>query len=132
MKYSKQEIFNRVWEHYLVNGGGAGWNADKNRCVYHTKEGNSCAIGVFDEGKKLSGVDMSVSRLRLSLLELLFGEMICGDVDFLTSIQHAHDTAARHANLNGEPKGFASRLQDNMLAVATQYNLTTPESIRNA
>lgn len=49
MKYpsTKQEIFDRVWDHFVVQGNPRSVSDDGEDCRYRGRNGTRCAVGIF-------------------------------------------------------------------------------------
>jgi hypothetical protein len=111
----KQEIFNKVWNHFIVekhpratSGGG---------CFYRTVDGRKCALGIFipDEYYEfnLEGNGANSHRMEPVLIKLGLHE----HRDLLGILQNVHDSST-----SSDFDLFKKDLQ----IVASQYNLTIP------
>lgn len=85
------------------------------RCCYHSSDGKKCAWGHVDpEGtpQLLDGIH-ALYKDKVGVA----GQLMRDQVDFAVDLQEAHD------------EGLSSVLmEENLRALATQYNLTFPEA----
>lgn len=99
---TKQEAFNKNWEHFIVNWSPPGFDATSGpgRCRYKSKDGRKCAIGILIEpGKYRRDFDDEFSHVedvlnQSGVLPLKNSVRYDTDLDFLTDLQHHHDTIA--------------------------------------
>lgn len=127
---TKQETFDRVWQHFITDRQPPGVNpnyvrgdiASGNRCLYLDPEtGARCAVGLFlddpavalaanSHGSVGALVDYEEYRAALSGLSIAL----------LVELQLAHDDAS-------EEDDFHASMRDACFRVANAYGLTTPE-----
>lgn len=151
---TNQEAFDRVWEHFVVNGGKQSKGFD-DTCMYReslcAEDETRCAVGVlipdsmYDEGMERHEVP--------SLIEDGFvGKLFDGlNEDFLVSMQSLHDSAARAKGKSGKwyngwriyfpadsgrvfmefgarGRTFRAYMKDGLTQIAKRFNLTTPDA----
>jgi hypothetical protein len=139
MPPTKQEVFNKAWDWFVVqghdksmeNGGG---------CRYRLKSGNKCAIGcVFPDDldtKPLEGIDIETLLIgninnpeirpgkRKPILEFRKMNLLNPeDTDFYVEMQKAHDGISQAR--------FSQVIKGNLEFVASKYNLTIPRGENN-
>jgi hypothetical protein len=44
---TKQEIFDKVWNHFIVEKNPVGFDNETNVCMYRNAEGYKCAVGIL-------------------------------------------------------------------------------------
>ncbi len=108
---NQQEIFDRVWDHFIVGGKPPGFMRHpdaswRSACMYRTEEGNPCAAGVV---------------LTDGQVELIKAE---GLIDFIGKLQMYHDRIAMDKNI--PDADFTARYQESLTDLATRFNLTIP------
>lgn len=112
---TKQEIFSKVWEHFIINEEPISHSEDQ--CRYR-HEGNKCAIGLFipDEfyHPSLEANDVAFLTEKVPYMKELFSGV---DLQFLKDIQKAHD----------HDSSGISDIVDNLEDIAKDYNLSIPE-----
>jgi hypothetical protein len=119
---NKQEIFNKVWQRFVVEKAPKA--SDGSACIYG-KPGDElrCAIGMFDAEGRLATSRVSVCTIAKrreghDVLRTIFGDDY--DISFLTDIQHSHD-----ASRLGDR--FAEDVERALRRDAVHYGLTVPQ-----
>lgn len=121
---TNQQIFNKVWDHFIVNENPASVVTREDgtlKCQYRGSNGAKCAVGIFilDEeyDKKMEGLCatdlLAESHSRLSQLTSAMGW-------FLNRLQSAHDDSAlvgRH---------FHRLMKRDLKELARRYSLKVP------
>lgn len=99
---NKQEIFNTVWDHFIVQENHPGWDFEREQCMYKTNDGHSCAVGVILANQLPA--EHALWQVRGPIVEVLrqFGDQTWTDFlreheYFLVSLQRAHDDSAADA-----------------------------------
>lgn len=116
-----QEVFNRNWEVFVVQGYGRSRNYS-NVCVYVTKNHPGCAVGccLTDEMKaqiiQQNVNDRGIDRLFKALPYI--EEYFDTSRDFLVAMQDWHD-----GNVDGDPEHAAKGLKQ----LANDWGLEVPE-----
>jgi hypothetical protein len=116
---TKQEVFNKVWQHFIVDQNPRAYNPETDKCTYYSESGG-CAIGCLIEDDDVKKVlDMaptsSIYSLR-SLYSEIFDKIIDTEVDknFLGYLQIAHDD-------------YTNDLKQLLIDLALDYNLIVPQ-----
>lgn len=115
---SKQEIFNRVWQYFVVEKNGRAGDPGMNGCYYRAANGNKCAVGI------LIPDNVYVPDLEIAVMELLskfphMSKFIGNDVDFLQVLQSCHDDADEYA--------FNEDMEVNLRNLASNFSLSIPQ-----
>ncbi len=112
MSDTRQEVFNTVWRHFVVEGWSLAFDREEEVCLYRGPNGTKCAIGLF-----LSDETALASRCepvnRLTLPPILKD---CRSMEFLKALQAAHDDAAF--------RGYS--ISKNLELVAMRFGLEIP------
>ncbi len=87
---TKQEVFNTVWRHFVVEGNPLSFDPKNYRCLYRGPDGAKCAIGLFlSDGAAAACNFAGVS----SIPPHLFPKALLGvEMEFLKDLQQAHDS----------------------------------------
>ena len=140
-RYTPDQAINAVWHHYIQLGGLPALSMD-GRKLYHI-DGNGCAITVLATPamrEMLALTDHHVSpacelsNQNINIAEIIDAPDWCRGrvLEFLQSIQSAHDAAGDEYRLNllgGEPRGlchdiFCTRLARELANVCREFDLT--------
>lgn len=126
-----QEVFNLVWDHFIVKKNGPGYFND--RCTYRGEDGSRCAVGLIIpdelyfrevEGERVTEIERRLSHPLASVRENtkrlmeFFNQF---DIDFLQDLQDAHDQCAAEQN-------FTPSFKECLYEIAERYELTIPKS----
>jgi hypothetical protein len=113
-----QEIFDRVWTHFVVEGNPRSMDEDGD-CVYRGPEGQKCAVGIFiPDTEYRSGIEGSDAKALLSGSDCPPSLVPMREhADLLDDLQIAHDGAC---NGNGD-------VDPRLRIVANEHSLTIPE-----
>lgn len=125
----KQEIFNKVWQHFIVEKNPRGYDAEAENCVYKNQEGNKCAIGIFIPDDKFipamnnwgtiwsfKDAKDTLSRYGCeNLLVEIFGPEY--NMKFLSELQKAHDHIHERS------------MEENLRRLAVKWSLQIPGEI---
>ncbi len=134
-KLSKQEIFDRVWDHFLVQKKPPSIRNTRQHlpvCMYRL-DGTAacpvrCAAGLFMddakydpkfEGKALGWFTNDVLEQVFPAVDWTIEDMM----PFMRTIQFGHDSIEGHAPSEGRVV-----LESSLRATATRFNLTCPEA----
>lgn len=118
-----QQVFDRVWNHFIVEKGPPSYREDIRRCAYRGEEGARCAAGLFipdeeyHEGLEMHASDTKEVKPHLERMSAVASRL-------LSRLQAAHDVCAL-----GENRGagrFLPSLEIRMRDVAKKYDLTVP------
>ena len=119
---TQQEIFDKVWEHFIVNKGNP--SHDGMVCKYKDHFGNKCAVGLFIPNNKYSrhmeGVTSAVIQRDFNILKEV-------DPVFLGNIQGCHDCLIRKS-----PSVFTKEMEVELRKLAHNYSLTIPGERKDA
>lgn len=86
---TKQEAFDRVWRHFVIEGNPQSMGADGVTCRYRGENGARCAVGLFIPDSEYSE---SLEGCSLDLIEPLPPSLeALGMRDLLRAMQWAHD-----------------------------------------
>lgn len=135
---TNQEIFNRVWQHFIVEDKPYAYDTDIQLCSYLTKEGHQCAIGLFltpNQASDLAGFTPVDRRFNPVAIEV-FGRSVHivkneDDYDyrlndfgrFLKKLQEAHDISHEARPPERMPK---SEFESMLRLVAREFYLDIP------
>lgn len=138
MDLTPQEIFNIVWNHFVVEGNPRAVIRNTFICTYHTKvDGVSlrCAVGLFltnEEAELVEGVTIPMrgycesmkdycadpdSPNAPSLQVLMQIDFVRANTELLRDMQHAHDYATED-----------SLIPDRLRSMAGLHGLKVPEA----
>jgi hypothetical protein len=122
---SKQDAFNRIWQHFIVERNFPGVALNGSGCCYRTLNGDVCAVGVLLPN--MEGLDHHLTGSVRSIVEkrdavgAAFDKLatIAG-LEFLIMAQGAHDKIA-HRN------DFHDAYETALRSIAKMFGLTVPE-----
>lgn len=124
---NRQEVFNHVWNHFVVNGKPLGFDLNDGGCVYGSRD-IGCAIGICLSNKlcqKLDNLNLGsildiIKSENMTYLDKIM-EFFPDDVDggFLSELQSAHDQAAMN-----QPR---HKIKSELEKFAENNRLTIPE-----
>jgi hypothetical protein len=121
---TKQEIFDRVWRHFVTEGQPLSYSFGGSRCMFRGHNGAKCAVGVlFPDEEYDEAIEVATSLRALfgnafrhicppSLLALAHHEPL------LIDLQRAHDNPAR----------IDAGIRERLTFVAHEHALTIPEA----
>lgn len=123
MKYNtKQEIFNKVWDHFVVKSNPKSTD-ELVGCRYYSSEGG-CAIGcLIAEDKDKKALDNSNGLLTIDSLRKAKAHIIDKyvspeiETDFLTELQNIHDS-------------HFHEFESKMRALADSHGLKVPKAAK--
>lgn len=124
---TKQEMFDKVAEHLLKQGGPA-WDDKDGACKYRAPNGRKCAAGclipdnMYRKEWEGSAADCLRDRDDRYPLDKLFNGM------FARTLQNAHDDAVLYTSADGTVNSDADWLvewKSNMRRIADSHNLNT-------
>lgn len=159
MLLDKQEVLNKVWNHFIRDNSPFG--IEDGICRYHTESGCPCAIGLLDAADALKGVqtsiymafDMERGVLRMTsdgrtLLRFLGSKGVVDDasMSFMMGLQHCHDSAAEDGLRMAKDAGVvdgerespsieaisnraSQKLVERLTALASQWRLESPQAL---
>lgn len=112
--YTKQEIFDKVWDWFVVQGNPRSIN-ELGQCFYRRDDGAKCAVGILipDEAYIPSWDTTNVSATNLPWVIDNFDTETVG---FLQHLQSAHDSTG----------ASIPNIRERFLAVASSHGLTVP------
>jgi hypothetical protein len=101
-----QEIFETVWNHFVVGGAALSKDPFDNACYYRAPDGRKCAVGVLvtDEECRYFGF----SSVRTLDIDKKLPARLRPHVDMLVRLQTMHDSAISDAGLCGDLRRFAA------------------------
>lgn len=137
MSLTPQEIFNIVWNHFVVKGNPRAVVKNIFKCTYHTKvDGVSlrCAVGLFltdMEAELVEGVTIPIRGYwenmkdycadpdspNMRFLTLMQIDFVKTHTELLRDLQHAHDYATED-----------SLIPDRLRSMAGLHGLKVPEA----
>lgn len=127
---TRQEAFNKVVEHFIINENPPGMSPKGNYCSYGTKDRPRCAFSILlsDEQleQALSLEDLSIpyspsaSRLIEDFNWEEFHNSEGNPDNFFSYLQAAHDRSADSDN-------FTVRFSSALILLAQDYNLEVPD-----
>jgi len=117
---TEQEVFNTVWNHFVVNRGPVSVDANNN-CLYRGPDGARCAVGLFipDELYRESMEQEAIKDVRKQLGDQSAALPEGCDL-LLQRLQMAHDDAAWF------PEEFHGLIEAYLLGVAEEFALEIP------
>lgn len=121
---TRQEIFDRVWAHFVENGRPLSYTPKPDGgvlCQYHGVYGARCAVGIFVEEKPTKEVNgANIGELASwcrGRKKPLLADFLLKNIIFLVALQQAHDIAARE----GTP------IEDGLRRAAIRFRLKAPK-----
>jgi hypothetical protein len=112
-----QEIFERVWNHFVVNG--APKSVRGRHCSYRGRGGNACAVGILVADSECRTWDRLTSPAVTNLFHAgRLPARLIPHVSLLVSLQSAHDSW--YDRLDGEER------EESLRRIARDFNLTVP------
>lgn len=130
MKLTKQTIFNKVWNHFIVKKGKASFSSEMKQCLYRGPNGAKCAIGVLipdsvyepkmEKFGNLSGLIMLSDKFQNWAKKDLDKSVTEFNYEFLFKLQLAHDELAVK---NLTDKEFTGRYKEKLLDIAHMFKL---------
>lgn len=127
---SLQEIFNKAWQHFIVEDGlpASEYNQaiDMYSCKYLTDKGRKCAVGLsIPEGHSAQYYNGNFSEI-IILYPDLFSDLVNFDEEIIDNFQYyLHDNLTDISN--GQWRFTKKQRKNKYLAVAREYGLTIPE-----
>lgn len=120
---TSQEVFDRVWEHFVV--GRASASKDDFVCLYRG-DGTKCAAGLFIPDERYAPeIEGEVPRKLLteSAGWWFFPEVAPADYGLLRMLAKHHDYSAMQYS---STQGFVTDFTVRLISVANQFGLTVP------
>lgn len=100
---TNQKIFDKVWQHFIVENNPRAYNPETDKCTYYSESGG-CAIGCLIEDDNVkkdldSAYASSIQSVRRICAEI-FDKIIYNRIDsnFLGDLQYAHDNHSLNIN----------------------------------
>lgn len=127
---TQQEMFDKVWQHFVVEGNPPAVDGEGLRCMYRTDDGRRCAFGVLlpDELYKIAMEGKSPAYLVREYPELgrALGISVETAGEFILWLQSAHDDAAA---VPRKPNVITFRvdIERRLRRVAAEFKLQVPE-----
>lgn len=117
---TKQEIFNRVWQHFIVEDQPFGFDSNAGKCEYLTVSGARCAVGILMSPQLARIARGAVAQVfaRYSTPMAQNGLYAMHHEDFLKYLQSHHDFCAKR----DDKEEFESCLR----TIAAKYELEIP------
>lgn len=122
-KLTRQQIFDRVWDYFVVKKHPKSMDGQTDNCFYLGPEGTRCAIGIFlakPEAKACSesGAIFEVRDLNPDIYNRHFRDE---DLQFLAALQRCHDLA--YGVFDG---AFNDDIEWRLRLLMGAYNLAEP------
>lgn len=122
---NKQEVFDRVWNHFVVEGNPLSISRDiEGSCLYRGPDGTKCAVGLLIpdelyspdmEGNSVCGlIDDFANKSLAKVLDVENKD----DISFLARLQSAHDLA-----------DDVDPIEDRLRDVAERCKLSIPRGV---
>lgn len=144
---TEQEVFNKVWEHFVVQGHVQSIHEanellnTSGMCMYKS-ENSKCAIGLFIPDEEYHA-SLEGNQIQKVLKSCPSTKVLLGGVseDFLGSLQRTHDQAmctthTTFSSVDGHPLSMSmvslpipSGLEPRLRAFAKDYGLEIPEAL---
>ena len=127
---NKQEIFDKSYLSILAQGEPA--MGLGNACMYETRKGNRCGVGMLIESKELRAeldallepaIGGVIRGIQEGSLEIELPDWMFNEEDLLDAVQNAHDSAAT----GSATQTFIAEYKARMATVAKNFALTVPE-----
>ena len=113
---TNQEAFDKVWEHFVVNGGPFSRSDNAGGCAYRGDGGARCAMGVLIPDEMYS-TDMEGTRAS-SVIEKFPALKGLVDGRFADKLQGCHDDTST--------PNFRNDIESNLRDLAEIYKLAIP------
>ncbi len=127
-KLKRQDVFNKVWQHAVVEGNEPSYDFNEDNCFYRGPNGESCFVGVCipDEVYRPDMEHNNADSLVLNFpeVEKLFDKR-SANTDFLNSLQYVHDGAG---GMEEPDEGWEEFWRDKLSVFAEKKNLTIPDA----
>lgn len=118
---TNQEMFNKVYQHFIVENNGPSYDASIDACCYRGPNGAKCAAGLFIPDDRYS------PRMeRQDIKDVVRGfdlSDIFEDINFVVELQHWHDFYLADSGRRME-EGLLKRM---LLVIAARSNLELPK-----
>ena len=124
---TQQEAFNKNWQHFVVNKQPASYDIKVGACLYRGPNNTKCGVGLLIEDKDYNSeweegpTGQGYGVRYLSGNNLLPAYLKDISLDFLASLQGAHDRAAMKRD------DFTDDIEVNLRELAAEYLLTIPQ-----
>jgi len=118
---TKQEIFNKVWDHFIVNKGKRSMSPSGKSCRYRGEDGGRCAVGILIPDEMYSS---EIEGSRVHCLDInsndIYQYLGKDNMLFLDSLQCVHD----------ESRCWNKGVMDSksLMLLAKTYKLTIPQT----
>lgn len=131
---TNQQIFDRVWQHFIVGKGKYGYNKKTERCEYKDINGHYCAIGIFMSDKQIEesqNEPINSFCFPKNIIMNIFGRPTLDPENeinsfgvFLRSLQEIHDDCAEMRERGDDQ--HRSEFKLSMERLAEKYSLEIP------
>ena len=131
---TNQQIFDQVWQHFIVNKGKYGYNPKTERCEYKNINGHQCAIGLFmsdEQVEESKNEPISSWCFPKHIVMNIFGRPVLDHDNeitpfgvFLRSLQEIHDDCADMMDRDDSQHRSVFKLS--METLAEKYSLEVP------
>lgn len=115
---TKQEVFDKVWHHFITNGSSPGIGPAGICCYYNASTHNRCAIGILmSEEDARSMPNGSIGQLAF-VQSVVVPKVL---LPLLVALQVSHDYYAEAS------RSFRSDFSEDLKRIAATFNLKVPE-----
>jgi hypothetical protein len=122
MKYNtKQEVFNKVWQHFVIDKNPKSVDPITGHCKYYSESGG-CAVGcLIDDDKVKKQWDALIGETSIGQVAHKYPEIIDNiigpsiEITFLADLQKCHDA-------------HFGEIEGSFVILADKYNLIVPQA----
>lgn len=120
---TNQEIFDKVWQHFVVNHNP--FSRDEDCCLYRGPNGAACSVGIFIPDR-LYDPELEVCDVYTLLSDTENDELRCllePNVDFFAKLQDIHDSCENtDEGYNKFVKGMKKLAKSKNLKIPCPFN----------
>lgn len=119
-------MFQKVWDHFVVNKGKASVTKEEPnvfKCAYRGPNGTKCSIGVLiPDDMYVEGVEKVDALKALNYSGVIPNRISMEFAEFITHLQQAHDTPAHLFDVD-DGKVFSRIIRTNLESMAKYFSI---------
>jgi hypothetical protein len=122
-KQAKQEMFNKVWDWFIVKKNPPGY--DNGKCTYRGENGKKCAFGVLIPDDVPISEEQNTETATILIRDIpILNEKFGPHLNFIRQIQEAHDGPS--FNYGNDKDLTLHSIEQNLRSIASDEELTLP------